>query len=115
MTARPTTMPAVAPKACAVRATIRPVIELVASAAKLATTVSARPASMTGRRPKRSDSVPSTSCETAMPSRNSESVSWTVPAPAPSVPIRPGIAGARMFSESGPTAVMAISSASSRH
>ena len=49
---------------------------------------------------------PSTSCETAMPSRNSESVSCTVPAPAPSVTIRPGIAGARMLSESGPTAVM---------
>ena len=62
-----------------------PVIEVAASAAKLATTVSARPASITGRRPKRSDSVPSTSCETAMPSRNSESVSCTVPAPAPSV------------------------------
>ena len=87
------------------RATISPVIEVAASAAKLATTVSARPASITGRRPKRSDSVPSTSCEIAMPSRNSESVSCTVPAPAPSVTIRPGIAGARMLSESGPTAV----------
>ena len=90
MMARPITMPAVAPNACTVRATIRPVIEVAASAAKLATTVSASPASITGRRPKRSDSGPSTSCEIAMPSRNSESVSCTVPAPAPSVTIRPG-------------------------
>ncbi len=114
MIARPSTMPTVAPNACRVRARMMPVIEVAASAAKLATTVSARPASITGRRPKRSDSVPSTSCETAMPSRNSESVSCTVPAPAPSVTISAGIAGARMLSESGPTDVAPISSASRR-
>ena len=86
----------------------------LASAAKFATTVSASPASMTGRLPKRSESGPSTSCETAMPRRKSESVSCTAPASAPNVTIRPGMAGARMLSESGPTAVIPISSASSR-
>ena len=89
-------------------------MEVAAIAATLAMTVITRPASITGRRPNRSDRVPSTSCETAMPNKNSESVSCTAPAPAPSVVTSPGIAGARMLRQSGPIAVKAINKASRR-
>jgi hypothetical protein len=69
MIARPITMPADAPTACSMRAAISSVIELAAMAATDAPTLSARPASSTGRRPKRSESGPSSSCAPARLSR----------------------------------------------
>ena len=59
MMARPTTMPAEAPNACRMRADDQAADRVPAIAARLAAAVSARPASITGRRPKRSDSGPS--------------------------------------------------------
>ena len=69
MMARPITMPVEAPTACTKRATISAPIEEAAIAASEATTLRLRPASTTGRRPKRSDSGPSTSCAVARLSR----------------------------------------------
>lgn len=61
MMARLTTIPAEAPSACSTRAAIRLPIVPTTIARTLATVVSAKPASSTGRRPKRSDSGPMTS------------------------------------------------------
>ena len=69
MMARPITMPVEAPTACNVRTAISAPIEEAASAASAATTASDRPASTTGRRPKRSDSGPSSNCAVARLSR----------------------------------------------
>jgi hypothetical protein len=65
MMARPITMPVEAPAACTMRAAISAPIEAANSAPNEATTDSASPASTTGRRPKRSDKGPSTSCALA--------------------------------------------------
>ena len=61
MMARPITMPVEAPIACTTRAPISAPIEEAAMAASEAMTLSVSPASITGRRPKRSDSGPSSS------------------------------------------------------
>ena len=58
MIARPMTTPVEAPSACRMRNAISPVMVDAAIEATLDTTVSARPARTTGRRPKRSDSGP---------------------------------------------------------
>ena len=63
--ARPMTMPAAAPTACTMRVTISASIDVAAKAASEASMFSVSPASTTGRRPKRSDSGPSTSCALA--------------------------------------------------
>jgi len=69
MMARPMTMPVEAPIACMTRAMISAPIEDAAMAASEATTLSVSPASTTGRRPKRSDSGPSSNCAAARLSR----------------------------------------------
>ncbi len=69
MMARPITSPEEAPSACSVRNRISMPIEVEKIAATLAVAVMNRPASSTGLRPKRSDSGPSSSCETARPNR----------------------------------------------
>ncbi len=51
MMARPMTMPVEAPTACRMRATISVLTFDIANASRLAKTVSAKPASSTGRRP----------------------------------------------------------------
>jgi hypothetical protein len=83
MMARATTMPAEAPIACRIRAAITLSTVGMTIAIRLATTVSPRPPSMTGRRPKRSDNGPMTSCATASPIRNSDTVSCMVVAGVP--------------------------------
>ena len=65
MMARQMTMPPEAPTACTTRAKISQPIELAQIAATDATTLSASPASITGRRPKRSDNGPRKSCAVA--------------------------------------------------
>ena len=67
MIARPITSPDEAPSACSVRHTISMPIEVEKIAATLAVAVMNRPVSSTGLRPKRSDSGPSSSCDTARP------------------------------------------------
>ena len=69
MMARPMDCPVEAPSDCTTRAAIRPAMPAAKIAAVLATLASASPASTTGRRPKRSDSGPNTSCATARPRR----------------------------------------------
>ncbi len=69
MMARLMVCPVEAPSDCATRATMRPAMLAAKMAAVLATVASASPASTTGRRPKRSDSGPNTSCATARPRR----------------------------------------------
>ena len=69
MIARPMVWPVEAPSDCATRAMMRLAMLPAKMAAVLATVASASPASTTGRRPKRSDNGPNTSCATARPSR----------------------------------------------
>ena len=73
--ARASVMPAVAPTACAMRATMSPSIVAARQAAALAAMKITSAQSSTGRRPNLSASGPSTSCDTAIPARNRESVS----------------------------------------
>ena len=108
-------MPVDAPAAWMMRAAISAPIDEAAMAANDATTDSASPTSTTGRRPKRSDSGPSTSWAQARLSRYKDKVSCTVPASVPSRVIMPGSAGTTMLSVAGPIAVIAISSGSRRH
>ena len=108
-------MPVDAPAAWMMRAAISAPIDEAAMAANDATTDSASPTSTTGRRPKRSDSGPSTSWAQARLSRYKDKVSCTVPASVPSRVIMPGSAGTTMLSVAGPMAVIAISSGSRRH
>ena len=115
MIARATTMPAEAPIACRMRATMMLSTVGMTIAIRLANTVSARPPSITGRRPKRSDSGPITSCATASPIRNSDTVSCMVVAGVPNWCDSSGTAGTRMLSEVGPIAVVAIRSSSRPH
>ena len=65
MMARATTIPADAPTACRMRAAITLSTVGMTMAITLANTVSPSPVSITGRRPKRSDSGPITSCARA--------------------------------------------------
>ena len=67
MMARLITMPLAPPSACKNRAIISCGRFCAKMQAALATTIRARPESSTGRRPKRSDNGPMTSCEQAMP------------------------------------------------
>ncbi len=67
MMARLTTMPVAPPSACRKRAAISCGSVCASEQPMLAATISARPASSTGRRPNLSDSGPMTSCEQAMP------------------------------------------------
>ncbi len=67
MMARLTTMPEAPPSAWKKRATISCGRLSAKMQATLATTIKPRPASNTGRRPKRSDSGPIRICEQAMP------------------------------------------------
>ena len=69
MMARPITSPVEAPNACSARARISPPMLDIAMASTLDKAVIASPAIATGRRPNRSDSGPSASCETASPNR----------------------------------------------
>ena len=69
MMARPITSPVEAPSACRPRAAISPPMLDIAIASTLDKAVIVRPTITTGRRPKRSDSGPSTSCDTASPNR----------------------------------------------
>ena len=69
MMARPMVWPVEAPSACTTRATIRVAMPAAKIAAVVATVASASPARITGRRPKRSDSGPNSSCASASPSR----------------------------------------------
>ena len=69
MMARPMVCPVEAPSDCTARAAMRAAMPAAKIAAVLATLASARPASTTGRRPKRSDSGPKISCATASPMR----------------------------------------------
>ena len=61
--------PVEAPSDCTARAAIRAAMLAAKIAAVLATLASARPASTTGRRPKRSERGPKMSCATASPRR----------------------------------------------
>src|SRR5690349_14575036 len=115
MMARPITMPVEAPKACAVRAATRAYTLVADAAARLVSTVTTKPPSRTGRRPKRSDSEPSSNCARPSPPKNSDTVSWTTAGSAAKATDSPGIAGRMMLTESGPTELTAISSASRRH
>jgi hypothetical protein len=65
MMARPITTPVEAPIACTMRTAISALIEDAVVATSDATTASANPPSTTGRRPKRSDRGPSSSCALA--------------------------------------------------
>ena len=67
MMARLTTMPVAPPSACRNRAAISCGRVSAKTQAALAITIRPRPASSTGRRPKRSDSGPMMICEQAMP------------------------------------------------
>jgi hypothetical protein len=67
MMARLITMPLAPPSACRKRAAISCGSDWANTPPIEATTIRPRPASSTGRRPKRSDSGPMTICEQAMP------------------------------------------------
>ena len=68
-TARPSTGPAQAPKACSRRATTSVVMESASAHTTEDSTKTSMPHSITGRRPKRSDSGPTSNCPAPKPSR----------------------------------------------
>src|SRR5579859_255779 len=73
--------------------------------AALAATHTAVPASMRGRRPKRSDNGPMTSCPNAKPTMKVVNVSWIVAALVPNWAAIDGNADRYMSIDNGATAV----------
>src|SRR5207245_1941000 len=73
----------------------------------------ARPASSTRRRPRRSESGPQTSCAAARPARKSVTVSCAVAASEPKAAVMAGSDGRNMSIDSAPRPTIAVSSTSS--
>jgi hypothetical protein len=93
ITARPITIPAAPPSPCSSRATTSTPIVGANTAAALARTHSAAPATSGGTRPNRSESGPKTSCPAVTPTRNAVSVNCTVVAEVASSVVIRGNAG----------------------
>src|SRR6202048_1551611 len=115
MIARPMTWPVDAPRDCVTRHATRVAVVLAKKANGLATLAKARPVSTPGRRPKRSDNGPNSSCATASPVRYSDTVSWTLLGSVANRATMLGSAGTRMLSDSELTPVIALSNVSNRH
>ncbi|MGX1044176.1 hypothetical protein AB7M41_003882 [Bradyrhizobium diazoefficiens] len=96
MMARLTTMPVAPPSAWKKRAAISCGRFCAKMQATLAATISASPASSTGRRPNLSDSGPMISCEQAMPTMKSDTVICATEMSLPKFVASTGSAGTSM-------------------
>src|SRR5271166_1855216 len=103
--ARPSTIPAQPPSAWSVRPMISAGSDQASPHSTLPAKNSASPAISTGRRPKRSETGPYTSCPAAIPARNRVSTSWTAPGAASKTAASNGSAGTSICKAAGAIAV----------